>query len=368
MVPRLGRLAVPAMASMGAGAIHAAAIGAHPEPRIAAITFTATAAFQLVWGITALQASSRTVALLGGLGNAGIAAGWVLARRGEVPIDGLDTALQMGVPDTIAAVLTACASLLALATAVRRPRERRPPVLLLAVSAGAIFVASATGMIGMTDLDHGADEVAVAPDGRPLAAIAPTPYDPAMPIDLGGVDGVSSAQQARAENLLSSTIVRLPQWSDPAVAEAAGFRSIGDGATGEEHYIHREFMANDTILDPDEPESLVFDTTVTPKKLVAAMYMLPPGTSLDTAPDIGGKLTQWHIHNNLCFTADGRVGGLTNAAGGCDAPLLEGPEQPMIHVWIVPHPCGPFAALEGIAGGQIKEGDTKLCDTAHGSH
>jgi hypothetical protein len=40
---------------------------------------------------------------------------------------------------------------------------------------------------------------------------------------------------------------------------------------------------------------------------------------------------------------------------------------PMIHVWIVKHPCGPFAALEGIGGGQIKEGETKLCDHAHGA-
>jgi hypothetical protein len=40
----------------------------------------------------------------------------------------------------------------------------------------------------------------------------------------------------------------------------------------------------------------------------------------------------------------------------------------MVHVWITPHPCGPFAALEGIGGGQIKAGETRLCDTAHGSH
>ena len=38
----------------------------------------------------------------------------------------------------------------------------------------------------------------------------------------------------------------------------------------------------------------------------------------------------------------------------------------MLHVWITPHPCGPFAALEGVGAGQIKEGETRLCDTAHG--
>jgi hypothetical protein len=39
----------------------------------------------------------------------------------------------------------------------------------------------------------------------------------------------------------------------------------------------------------------------------------------------------------------------------------------MIHVWIKEHPCGPFAALEGIAGGTIAAGETRLCDHAHGA-
>src|SRR2546430_6243774 len=34
---------------------------------------------------------------------------------------------------------------------------------------------------------------------------------------------------------------------------------------------------------------------------------------------------------------------------------------------MVPHPCGPFAALEGIGGGQIKPGETGACDHVHGT-
>jgi hypothetical protein len=99
--------------------------------------------------------------------------------------------------------------------------------------------------------------------------------------------------------------------------------------------------------------------------------MAAPGTPLEGVPELGGPLTQWHIHNNLCFIpAQGdqgpRVGGLTNADGGCNAPLVQFPHTPMIHVWIEPHPCGPFAALEGVGAGQIAEGETRLCDTAHG--
>jgi hypothetical protein len=104
------------------------------------------------------------------------------------------------------------------------------------------------------------------------------------------------------------------------------------------------------------------------KKLAAAMYMLAPNQTLNDVPDVGGPLTQWHIHNNLCFTADGKVAGITSNDGPCGPGLNKGSQAPMLHVWIEPHACGPFAALEGIGAGQIQAGQTRACDTAHGAH
>ncbi len=127
-------------------------------------------------------------------------------------------------------------------------------------------------------------------------------------------------------------------------------------------------MADDKLLDPDFPESLVYDTTVTPKKLVAAMFMMDAGDTLADVPELGGALTQWHVHDNLCFNAEGKVRGITDGDGNCGGGLVKGQETPMIHVWTESHPCGPFAALEGIAGGTIAEGETRLCDSAHGGH
>jgi hypothetical protein len=101
------------------------------------------------------------------------------------------------------------------------------------------------------------------------------------------------------------------------------------------------------------------------------MFMLTPRDTLDTVPDVGGALTQWHIHDNLCFTNEPgqwKVRGLTNPDGTCTPPLVANPVRaPMIHVWIVPQRCGPFAALEGVGGGQIKPGESRLCDHAHGA-
>jgi hypothetical protein len=202
------------------------------------------------------------------------------------------------------------------------------------------------------------------------AVVPPKPYDPSLPIDLGGVEGVTPQQQAEAENLLAVTLVRLPHFGDPAVAEAAGYASIGDALTGHEHYVNTALFDDGRILDPDYPESLVYvpdRNAPGGKRLAAAMFMLGSQDTLEDVPPLGGKLMQWHIHNNLCFTASGRVAGVTSADGPCRPPLVRGPQSPMIHVWIEPHQCGPFAALEGIGGGQIAEGEERLCDHAHGT-
>lgn len=208
--------------------------------------------------------------------------------------------------------------------------------------------------------DHGHGEAA-APE--------PRPYDPTKPIDLSGTPGVTPEQQAAAENLIAVTLVRLPQWSDPEVAEAAGFHSIGDAGTGHEHYINWDWINDDVILDPDQPESLVYEPQPDgSKKLVSAMYMLPDDVALEDVPDIGGALMQWHIHDNLCFTTGDapKVAGLVDGTGNCRVGLQKFRPAPMIHVWITPHKCGPFAALEGVGAGQIVEGEERLCDHAHG--
>jgi len=185
---------------------------------------------------------------------------------------------------------------------------------------------------------------------------------------------VSPAQQARAENILAENLRRLPQWADPAVAEAHGYHSIGDGSTGDEHYFDWDSINDGYTLDPDHPESLVYrvergaDGKVT-KTLEAAMYMLPSGTALDDVPDIGGPLTQWHIHDNLCVTTDPvapQVADLTGPDGTCPPGQQRfDPRVPMMHVWIIGNECGPFASLEGVGAGQINQGEERACDHTH---
>ena len=75
---------------------------------------------------------------------------------------------------------------------------------------------------------------------------------------------------------------------------------------------------------------------------------------------------QWHNHGNLCWAPgpDGkpRVVGITDANGKCATGVNTGGENPMVHVWVTPHPCGVFAALEGVGAGQAAVPDEQRVD------
>ena len=465
MVERLPGLATAAVASIGAGIVHAGAIGIHAEHVTLARLFITVAVFQLSFGLAALLRPKRWLAVVGAVGNLLAGGAWLTTRLVGISwIDGLEVREKAQFTDTACALLGVVAGGLALAAAlVGWHRAHAPNLSIAGLAAAALAIpamfsgashvhthsestsaGAATGVAfdesaphdhnsngspivaGETTTtfdesvphDHAADGTSIIPDAtattvdesaphdhtadgasvipeatsattaadpttastidesqphdHPTAAsVAPVAYDPNLPIDLGGVPGVTPEQQARAENLVAITLIRLPQWSDPATAEAAGFHSIGDGVTGFEHYIQWDWINDDDVLNPDRPESLVYtqqpDGT---KKLVSAMYMLQDTVPLTAVPDIGGSLTQWHIHDNLCFTKDPvapRVAGLTDGQGGCPESLQKFRPAPMIHVWITPNKCGPFSALEGVGAGQVAEGETKNCDHAHGS-
>jgi hypothetical protein len=187
-------------------------------------------------------------------------------------------------------------------------------------------------------------------------------------VELRATSGVTPAQLTRADHLLNSTIVDLRRWNTPAEAEAAGYRSIGDGVTGDEHYVNWSYVDDGHILDPQRPESLVYEWRNGRQTVVAAMYMLPFGSTFADVPDVGGGLTQWHVHQDLCLTNDPHqkfVVGFAALNGPCPAGTSKAGNTPMLHVWIVPNPCGPFAALEGVGAGQIAPGQTRLCDTTN---
>ncbi len=424
----LGSLHIAAAASLAAGAIHAAAVGAHGDHRAAQVTFAVAAAIQLAWGAWAMVRSDKAIAIAGMLANGALVAGWMAAKTTGISfVAGLERPEPVQYADAAAAGFAALAAFAVLARLLdgRNPAEWRHPGAIPSTAAFAALVAlGVPALVGIGGHAHaGGHDVEVttaggslgeeagsepgathshdpgvpggasggaaavptgdAPSTAPSAAGAtddhvhtaiPVSYDPDLPIDLSGTPGVTPRQQAAAENLIGGTLLRLHQFDDPAVAEAQGWRSIGDGLTGFEHLINWELINDDDILDPDKPESLVYqvDRATGTRTLVSAMYMLPTSYTLDTVPEIGGPLMQWHIHDNLCMSGDPdqgefapRVVGLTDAQGTCRFGVKLAP-SPMVHVWVIKHACGPFASLEGVGAGQVADGQSRLCDHAHG--
>lgn len=202
----------------------------------------------------------------------------------------------------------------------------------------------------------------------PTTVEQPVPYDPSKPINLCCTPGVTPTEQARAEQLVRDTLKYLPKYANKSTAEADGYRWIQD--SGDEHYVKWSLVDDNDILDAQRPESLVYDGNT----LVAAMYMMPDGSTFADTPDIGGALTQWHVHDDLCLVQNPSdplqwvLRGTVNGSGQCTATgAIKKGDVPMIHVWIVKNPCGPFAPLEGEGGGQVPPGQQPLCDKAHGS-
>ena len=152
-------------------------------------------------------------------------------------------------------------------------------------------------------------------------------------------------QRDAARELIDETTSVTAVYADVAAATAAGYQSIGDAASGFEHYVKPQYLADGAELDPGRPESLVYE--VQPdgsRRFTTVMYILDAGTTMDDVPDIAGNLTVWHTHGNLCFEPGTvRLAGMP-VGGQCRPGGVNRPTSPMLHVWVVPNECGPSPA------------------------
>jgi|694.fasta_scaffold28054_2 hypothetical protein len=212
------------------------------------------------------------------------------------------------------------------------------------------------------------DQAKAAASGWPRA------FNPAVPVNLSGIQGFTQEQGQRALALISNSQRDLPAYSSYQSALAAGYVSIGDADTGFEHLIKYSLLNDGRFLDTKAPESLVYQVSGATKTLVSAMFIASAGMASNdiTLTSYAGGLIQWHTHNNLCWrNVNGvpKVMGVVDAAGICPAgSVLQTNGAPMVHVWITPHACGPFAALEGDGAGIADEPDSVRVDKCNAGH
>ena len=70
-------------------------------------------------------------------------------------------------------------------------------------------------------------------------------------------------QRDAARELIDETTSVTAVYADVAAATAAGYQSIGDAASGFEHYVKPQYLADGAELDPGRPESLVYEVSPT---------------------------------------------------------------------------------------------------------
>lgn len=219
---------------------------------------------------------------------------------------------------------------------------------------------------------HG--HVTTSDQAKAAASGWPRAYDPAVPINLSGIQGFTAEQGQRALALISNSQRDLPAFASYQTAITAGYVSIGDGSSGFEHLIKYSLLNDGRFLDTKAPESLVYQVTGTTKTLVSAMFIASAGMASNdvTLTSYAGGLIQWHTHNNLCWkyvSGVPKVAGVLDANGNCPAgSVLQSGGAPMVHVWITPHVCGPFAALEGQGAGVADEPDSVRVDKCNAGH
>jgi hypothetical protein len=449
-----GTLLPAALASTGAGVIHAAAIGIHTEHVGLTRLFILVAIAQIAAAVLAfIRPGTRAAAgVLVGV-NLAAFSGWVYTRFGGISwIAGLEQSERAQAADTIAALLALGAVLGAGGFLVQRAHllSRLPAATVAALVAVLTIPAmvSATshqhdhrddqaigngsthgdahghdgrieqlsagldvqglgnhhdggdGAVDHHDGDHrsvaghdgaghdgaGQDDGhhngdshdgdhARASEVGLLLPTWPRPWDPDQPFDFSGIPGVTPAQQARAERLVIDTLGTLPQFADVTTVGDRGYRSIGDSSTGFEHFINRDLIRDDVWLDPSAPESLVYRVDGDERVLVSAMFIVG-GRAINDPElvDFGGPLMEWHVHDNLCWGLDDNgnavVKAVTDNHGGVCPPgtVRAGGDAPMVHVWITPHMCGPFAALEGHGAGQAFADGSIRADQCHHGH
>ena len=158
-------------------------------------------------------------------------------------------------------------------------------------------------------------------------------------------------QRARAKDLIARTQVGMQRFPNELSLITAGYQTIRDADSGYEHYINWPLLTDGRTLDADAIESVVLEVKPgQPKRVVAAMYILPWGTSINDVPEVAGPLTPWHNHKDLCWDPTGRTVLGVYRLGACmpAGTLKEIP--PMLHVWTTPNECGPFAEVDDMNG------------------
>jgi hypothetical protein len=160
---------------------------------------------------------------------------------------------------------------------------------------------------------------------------------------------VTAEQLQAAARLVAQTRAAVAQYGDQRVAVRAGYQPMEPPGGEIVHFVNRAYFTDADILKPDHVQSLIYYNGANGPVLIGAMYIMPklgmPG------PQIGGPLTNWHHHDNLCFDNTSHVVvafvgdpffDQADKSHACPRGSSKKLTPEMLHVWLVDNPNGPF--------------------------
>lgn len=162
----------------------------------------------------------------------------------------------------------------------------------------------------------------------------------------------TEAELEAAARLVSETRAAVARYADLQVAIAAGYKPMEPPDLQIVHYVNTAYMTDVDVLNPQHVQSLIYYNGSHGPVLIGAMYIMPRRGEL--GPDIGGPLTVWHQHSNICFdnvtgvavafTHDGFFDNGNEKSGVCPRGSTKVTTPQMLHVWLIDNPDGPFAS------------------------
>ncbi len=171
----------------------------------------------------------------------------------------------------------------------------------------------------------------------------------------------TNAQVAELLALIDATEAALPAKFPTAATRAELDTALGDmgyynfGVTapgGYDHWINPGWLFDEHLIDPEFPESLVYELGDDDKwHLVSAMFMLDPAIGMDDIPEDIAWLPGWHGHPELCTHPNGTFGGITDPESpSCPPGTSQATTPVMMHVWIVDNACEHRFGGVGVGG------------------
>ena len=348
--------------SVGAAAIHFAVVFEHfAQYALYGVFFLVISWAQTIWSAVLLWRPSRLWLWLGIAGNAVVIAVYAGSRTVGLPFGpDLHHAEPVGALDLVSCVLefgliAACAVLLWRPSVADRPLMRRGAlarVAALAVAPVAVIAATTAvmtpgwagpeGPAGMASATSSTSQSSSSALTGGMGDMGTTDGQPDMRM-FGSTAPPTAGQVLAAAQLVKATDASLKRYANVHAALAAGYTYVLR-TNGEEHLLYDGNLAGYLGLNPQHPSSLVYAINVPDHApiLLGAMYIM---ADRQNGPQIGGGLTRWHSHLEICANGHLTIAGFDlQLRDRCNpATWRDRYTTQMLHVWVVPYPGGVFS-------------------------